>query len=171
MWNIICLILLSYLIPLNTAESSYDIVFYDVEATEINHEYFSYFESYVNEDNSGIFTNFTIIKRLPVTTRLSYNLLASTLGEFILKTGVTLDINICEIFEPHYRVVGDQIEQIGINGDNCPPGPGIYGAENIGLDPENLPDVFIPNNYVAIMKLYNGLKTIGVFKAFVRIAV
>ncbi|XP_034943697.1 uncharacterized protein [Chelonus insularis] len=170
MWNIICMLLLSYLVSSNTAESEFELTFYDIDITEISSEYVSNVEAYVNDDNSGFFLNFTLIKRFPDTARLLYKLLGSSMGEYIMPTGMNIDTGLCEVFEPNYRLIGDQIEQIGINGDNCPPSPGTYTAENIALSSENLPDVFPPNNYVAIIKLYNGFENFGVFKAFVRLA-
>ncbi|XP_034943695.1 uncharacterized protein [Chelonus insularis] len=170
MWNIIYVILLSYLIQLNIVESRFDPTFYDTEASYVNYEYFSDFETYVNEDHAGFFLNFTLIKRFPNETRFSYKLLTSSMGEFVIKTGISFDAEFCQIFDPNYRLIGDQIEMIGITDDDCPPGPGTYGADNISYSPKNLPDAFPPNNYLAFIKIYYQKLLFLEFKIFARLA-
>ncbi|XP_034941237.1 uncharacterized protein [Chelonus insularis] len=137
---------------LNT-EAELSIVSYDVTCPKADPVYFRDIEVYIEDEgkDNEFFINFTLIKKLPAEATHTLKMIGASMGEFVVATGIDFTITLCEAFtEP---IFGERMyRQLGLNVDECPAVPGVYGGSHINLvDKDSLPDTFPPNDYKMIV--------------------
>ncbi|XP_057330805.1 uncharacterized protein LOC130671114 isoform X4 [Microplitis mediator] len=71
-------------------QGAIDVVFEDTDCPFYDKEYFLEPEAFVNDQNA-LFSNITIIKRLPIETEARFTILGASMGEYVVLFLVQLD--------------------------------------------------------------------------------
>ncbi|XP_034943667.1 uncharacterized protein [Chelonus insularis] len=132
-----------------TTKADLSIVSYDVECPIADPEYFKDIEVYIENEgrDNEFFINFTLIKILPADAMITLKMIGASMGEFVVSTGIDFTVKACSaVDEP---IFGQHIyRQLGINEEECPSPPGVYGGSHVNLvSLDTLPDTFPPNDY------------------------
>ncbi|KAH0561651.1 uncharacterized protein LOC123265603 [Cotesia glomerata] len=128
-----------------------EIVIEDIVCPFFSKEYLTEPDVYVNADNQ-VFLNFSIVKSFPTETQSYFQLLGASMGEYVIHTGLELQMSLCEMLDEPI-IVGPILQIVGFDKPNCPSPPGVYGNENIEIPMELMPDEVIPNKYLISWEL------------------
>ncbi|CAG5092644.1 Protein of unknown function, partial [Cotesia congregata] len=142
-----------------------EIILEDVLCPTFNKEYLTEPDVYLDANNQA-FVNFSIIKQFPPDVQVRFHLLGASMGEFVIETGIDVEMGLCEIFgEP--VIMGPLLKLYGFVAADCPPSPGVYGNQGYNTPMELMPDDFIPNKYLSIVEFsYEEEKLIIVYTYF-----
>ncbi|XP_057328556.1 uncharacterized protein LOC130669590 [Microplitis mediator] len=148
-------------------QGSVPIVFEDVVFPVYSKEYFTEPEAYITDENA-LAVNFTIIKLLPIEAQYHSVLLAASMGEYVVNTGIKIQMDLCDIIEEPILSAG-LFRELGFSEDHCPPEIGTYGTEGYILPTDGLPDNIPPNQYVMTTSiLYEG-KSLLIMQTFFKV--
>ncbi|XP_057330972.1 uncharacterized protein LOC130671222 [Microplitis mediator] len=148
-------------------QGAVDIVLEDTECPFYDKEYFLEPEVFVNNQNQFA-SNITIIKQLPIETQGHLTILAASMGEYVVSTGIDQTVDLCDIMEDPI-VSAPFLSAIGFSQDHCPPEIGHYGTEGYVLDPEALADRVPPNQYMLNITLSYEEKILLLCQSFIKV--
>ncbi|XP_057330803.1 uncharacterized protein LOC130671114 isoform X2 [Microplitis mediator] len=100
-------------------QGAIDVVFEDTDCPFYDKEYFLEPEAFVNDQNA-LFSNITIIKRLPIETEARFTILGASMGEYVVSTGIDQTVDLCDLIEDPI-LAGPFLSAIGFSEDHCPP--------------------------------------------------
>ncbi|KAH0568945.1 hypothetical protein KQX54_021643 [Cotesia glomerata] len=93
---------------------------------------------------------------------------AASMGEYVINMGFDYMAHFCDAFKEPI-LLGPFYKAIGFDLDNCPPDVGVYVCENYHTPLDQLPQVFVPNNYNDIVELFCEEQKILTLHIFVKI--
>ncbi|XP_063985513.1 uncharacterized protein LOC135166815 [Diachasmimorpha longicaudata] len=136
-------------------EGQLEIYYEDIVMENINSEYIKDAEAHINADSENgdsLFVNFTIIKALPTTAQGHLELVAASMGEYVMPTGLVFDLDICDLIDEPV-LIGPFLKSIGFTAEDCPPPMGVYTTTEYRPPIEELPPELRPNKYKVIFDM------------------
>ncbi|XP_050590242.1 uncharacterized protein LOC126922075 isoform X2 [Bombus affinis] len=129
-------------------QADYDIILEDIDCSQINEEYVKSCDLELNYDSTygaSLNTYIEIIKALPEDTKVTADVFTVRMGEYTVDLGLHIDASFCEVAADSKSIGVPIIRAINMDGDNCPPDPGVYQREDYVIDsmdglPPSFPD-------------------------------
>ncbi|CAG5078438.1 Protein of unknown function, partial [Cotesia congregata] len=112
----------------------YDVVVEDVVVVTYSEEYMSEPDFYL-DDSNGLFANWSIVKKFPEGTQVRFSIKAASMGEYVIDFGIDKIADLCYSFEEPILL-------------------GVYGCEDYHTPVDQLPHIFVPNNYNDIVEIF-----------------
>ena len=154
-------------------QADYDIILEDIDCSQINEEYVKSCDLELNYDSTygaSLNTYIEIIKTLPEDTKVTADVFTVRMGEYTVDLGLHIDTNFCEAAADSKSIGVPIIRAINMDGDNCPPDPGVYQREDYVIDSmDGLPPSFPDGHYLLNATLANKDTTIVHFDIYIRV--
>lgn len=154
-------------------QADYDIILEDIDCSQINEEYIKSCDLELNYDSTygaSLNTYIEIIKALPEDTKVTADVFTVRMGEYTVDLGLHIDTSFCEVAADSKSIGVPIIRAINMDGDNCPPDPGVYQREDYVIDSmDGLPPSFPDGHYLLNMTLANKDTTIVHFDIYIRV--
>ncbi|XP_017758022.1 PREDICTED: uncharacterized protein LOC108549239 [Eufriesea mexicana] len=106
-----------------TVQATYDVIFEDVDCSQVNEEYISTCELELDYDSTygaSMSTYIEVIKDFPPDVNIIADVFTVRMGEYTVDVGLHVEVNLCEVAEDPNSIAVPILRAVDMNGP-CPP--------------------------------------------------
>ncbi|XP_017758030.1 PREDICTED: uncharacterized protein LOC108549246 [Eufriesea mexicana] len=155
-----------------TVQATYDVIFEDVDCSQVNEEYISTCELELDYDSTygaSMSTYIEVIKDFPPDVNIIADVFTVRMGEYTVDVGLHVEVNLCEVAEDPNSIAVPILRAVDMNGP-CPPTARTYQLDEYVIDNmDGLPPTFPSGHYLINMTFYTGDTTIVHFDVYIRV--